>query len=1240
MAASRPSSAVYLLLVLTDVALASATCPGGWARFDEGGKCYKVTAGRFNALGCAAACGENATLACIRSSSEADFIASLTRSVGDVWIGLYQSAGAVEPGGGWDTCASGVTTNFTNWLSGYPSNFYRTMIFGDLGELSYANRQCAAKRREYLRNGWFDSPCYLRYRCLCELGAPASAEYLAFMEADIAKGQQLLRTLTGILYGGLIPAAWLVPLAFFCALLACLRLRRKKAPAQEADASFKGGSGSFKGDSGSFKACGEANERRSSTTRLSSSNFLSSAFNVLSSARDVGSPQSTKRGAKRSRSFRHEHPTLTEQKLKRRLTDAVAKANRLRLRVSFTLAQLGWMLLALTGVPALFGNFVDVDLTPIASNIISYYFAFLPGAAVILLALRPTYATPIRIVGVLGVIFSAAALYAALVPLWSVESSASTAGVSVFALNIIRSSGLALIAAIVCALLWDTMGVRFVCRNSEQFKAAGTKLQAIQRGKTAAHELSKAKRAYDLEAAKDTESKEASSAKSAFENARQRDEAAKRHLEFLKKLKESTSGGHQQTKAIDLYKEFLNTQDMDKAAALKELAEHIEASQCEPGRLKAIQSTSKNTATVAIQSNAFRMRVLTTPPLNLWFALRLAFIGDVVYYHNWKSNETSWRKPDELTQWERDREQEKAQTKIASAMDKAQTKIASAFRGYLARSKKSKMKAAAVAVAVNDPLNKLMLKVEADPRLVNMTRAIAERVLTNEGGNVGKAFNRLTHNKGTHFNDITFAGAAKMSLVKNKWGGSMKKLQASRNAEKAAAKPDELEGELEAAQERAVVAAQTGQTAWMEFTLEYTMGARSQLLRLWLTLRIVCIGFALLYLVIFLSMMLHGPSVDPYGADPVEAGAIENVILSAIALAVALVFTRANRGRFIAWLGTLGKSDDKSESATKSEATALAALIGNKSPAEALTLGIGRFRALPLAKLMREDITGRKAGEVAGSWNTSPGFPTPKLYQKTFRVGQPGGPKFGEVDAFISHSWSDDGDAKYDCLKEWEAREKATEPTAETAGAGPSVLTRAGAPGKVTADGNGGSNRLNGVTIWLDKACLDQRDIQASLAGLPIFIAGCKQLLVLAGPTYASRLWCVIELFVFVQLTPKDQRQNRMQVMFLTSKDKNSKEVSMMTKVFEEGLESFDAGKAETFDPNDRQRLLAVIEASFGTLDPFNKIVQGISKDHYKRTMTKRASVKCSTPEQAKRLNKMNTQQIRFAAEITDDYDA
>ena len=50
-------------------------------------------------------------------------------------------------------------------------------------------------------------------------------------------------------------------------------------------------------------------------------------------------------------------------------------------------------------------------------------------------------------------------------------------------------------------------------------------------------------------------------------------------------------------------------------------------------------------------------------------------------------------------------------------------------------------------------------------------------------------------------------------------------------------------------------------------------------------------------------------------------------------------------------------------------------------------------------------------------------------------------------------------------------------------------------------------------TLWLDKACLNQHNVQDSLACLPVSLAGCRQLLVLAGPTYASRLWCVMELF-------------------------------------------------------------------------------------------------------------------------------
>jgi hypothetical protein len=207
--------------------------------------------------------------------------------------------------------------------------------------------------------------------------------------------------------------------------------------------------------------------------------------------------------------------------------------------------------------------------------------------------------------------------------LWSFESSSSIDGLSVFALNIIRSSGLALIAAVACVLFWHTVSVRFVCRKAAQVKPLA---EAMAAGKATAAE------------------------------------------------KQSISG-----------------------------------------LFKAIQSTSKNTATVAIQSNSFMIRLLTMPPLNLWFAFRLAFIGDVVYYHNMKTNETTWKKPKELKR----REQ-------------AQTQIAKIQRGRMVR-KKMKMKAATAddqksnlkAPLSNDGLTRLMEKVEADPKLVNITRAIA-----------------------------------------------------------------------------------------------------------------------------------------------------------------------------------------------------------------------------------------------------------------------------------------------------------------------------------------------------------------------------------------------------------------------------------------------------------------------------------------------------------------------------------
>jgi hypothetical protein len=45
-----------------------------------------------------------------------------------------------------------------------------------------------------------------------------------------------------------------------------------------------------------------------------------------------------------------------------------------------------------------------------------------------------------------------------------------------------------------------------------------------------------------------------------------------------------------------------------------------------------------------------------------------------------------------------------------------------------------------------------------------------------------------------------------------------------------------------------------------------------------------------------------------------------------------------------------------------------------------------------------------------------------------------------------------------------------------------------------------------------DKACIDQSNIDQSLACLPVFLAGCSVLLVTPGPTYCQRLWCCMEV--------------------------------------------------------------------------------------------------------------------------------
>ena len=123
-----------------------------------------------------------------------------------------------------------------------------------------------------------------------------------------------------------------------------------------------------------------------------------------------------------------------------------------------------------------------------------------------------------------------------------------------------------------------------------------------------------------------------------------------------------------------------------------------------------------------------------------------------------------------------------------------------------------------------------------------------------------------------------------------------------------------------------------------------------------------------------------------------------------------------------------------------------------------------------------------------------------------------------------------------------------------------------------------------------DKACIDQGNIDQALACLPVFLAGCHTLLVVAGKTYCSRLWCVMEVFTFLRIGGTDSDE-RIEIHAIAHPDKDQSEAR---GIMMERFASFDAAKAQCFLASDRERLLAVIEASFGDFTGFNRLARNV----------------------------------------------
>lgn len=144
-------------------------------------------------------------------------------------------------------------------------------------------------------------------------------------------------------------------------------------------------------------------------------------------------------------------------------------------------------------------------------------------------------------------------------------------------------------------------------------------------------------------------------------------------------------------------------------------------------------------------------------------------------------------------------------------------------------------------------------------------------------------------------------------------------------------------------------------------------------------------------------------------------------------------------------------------------------------------------------------------------------------------------PLGGEIiDFFVSHSWSDPPAQK------WKALKLVAESFYATRGRYP--------------------------TFWVDKVCINQRQIADGLRVLPVNVMACKEVLVLCGPTYPTRLWCAWELCVLLSFMHVQQALNQLVVMPLSNP-------ALMQ------LTTFNCSVSSCYDPNEELRLRHVIDA-------------------------------------------------------------
>lgn len=239
------------------------------------------------------------------------------------------------------------------------------------------------------------------------------------------------------------------------------------------------------------------------------------------------------------------------------------------------------------------------------------------------------------------------------------------------------------------------------------------------------------------------------------------------------------------------------------------------------------------------------------------------------------------------------------------------------------------------------------------------------------------------------------------------------------------------------------------------------------------------------------------------------------------------------RNRIQGWLRVFFAVHDPNTRAGAS----IAGLVGDCSPKSMKLEAAQRFRCVNIESLAFEDV--------------AVSTPDMSLFERSYPT------RLGMCDAFISHSWHDCAEAKWEALQAWRrefVRRHGREPT-----------------------------------VWMDRCCIDQNNIEANLRCLPVFLTGCTRVVVLFGVTYLSRLWCVVELFTYLHAGGSMDFVDLHQVV---RKDKEYEDSVGLASC----LNNFDVQRSTCFKSAEADHMLAIISAAFGSLEDFNVTIRGIMK--------------------------------------------